>query len=130
MKEIKIKSYVGGHTINVYSDCEFNPEIRKYMGGALLCQIPYSGKMLSVEYEIISEEEITIDGKPIKVLLRKPKSIDLIPSKEECDYCIVSAEYACVCKSMGCDTSRLLTMATPVVDKEGRVIGTTGFNKV
>ena len=28
-----IKSFVGGHAVNIYADCVFDPSIRKYRGG-------------------------------------------------------------------------------------------------
>lgn len=125
-----IKSFVGGHPLRIFADCVYDESIRKYRGGRIIAEIPYSGKMLSVKVKQTDAEPLNFDG--ILIPLKTPQifeSVDTIPDKDECDYCIVSAMYVAACKSLGIDTSRLLTIGEPVADNEGRVIGTVSLNK-
>lgn len=127
---MKIKSYVGGHDIKVFKDCVYDPSTRKFTGGTLLTVIPYSGKMLSALVRQIDTEPIEINEE--KVPVRSPQifaDVDPLPDEDECDYCIVSSMYVAACKALGIDTSRLLTVGSPVADEEGRVIGCINLNK-
>lgn len=125
-----IKSFVGGHDINVYTDCVYDASIRKYRGGHVLTVIPYSGCMLSAKVEQKDAESVDYNG--IGLQTKTPQiftAVDPIPAKDECDYCIVSAMYVAACKSLGLDTSRLLTIGEPVADENGSVIGCINFNR-
>ena len=125
---IKILSFVGGHDIEVYDDCCYDETVRKYRGGKHIGSIPYSGKMLSAyivqdDAEPLSYNDIELPTKS-KLLYA---GVDEIPSKEVCDYCIVSNLYLSACKELGVDTSRLLTIGGTVVDDDNRVIGVNYF---
>ncbi len=125
-----IKSFVGGHSLRIFTDCLYDESIRKYRGGSLVAEIPYSGKMLSAKIKQDDSEPISFDG--ILIPVKTPQifeAVDPIPGTDECDYCIVSAIYVAACKSFGIDTSRLLTIGEPVVDENGVVIGTVSLNK-
>lgn len=127
---MKILSYIGGHSVNVYANCEFDPSVRKYRGGQVVATIPFSGKMLSAKARQEEAEPVTING--VEIPTQTPQiwdSVDPIPDESEADYCIVSAMYASACKALGMNTSRLLTMGGTVVDENGRVCGTIGFNR-
>lgn len=127
---MKIKSFVGGHSLCIYTECVYDASIRKYRGGHKTAEIPYSGKMLSAKIKQNNAEPIIFEGSEIPT--QTPQvfvNVDPIPPKEECDYCIVSAMYAAACKSLGIDTSRLLTIGIPVVDDDNRVIGCVGLNR-
>lgn len=125
-----IKSFVGGHSLRIFTDCLYDESIRKYRSGRLVAEIPYSGRMLSAKVKQDSAEPIKFNG--VLIPVKTPQffeSVDPIPDKDECDYCIVSAMYVTACKSLGIDTSRLLTIGEPVVDENGVVIGTISLNK-
>lgn len=125
-----IKSFVGGHDVNVYTDCIFDENTRKFTGGRLLTVIPYSGRMLNAKTQNPTTDTIDFNGTGIPV--NSPQvfeAIDPIPPESECDFCIVSAMYVAACKSLGIDTSRLLTIGGPVTGEGGYVIGTTCFNR-
>lgn len=125
-----IKSFVGGHSLRIFTDCVYDDSIRKYRGGSLIAEIPYSGRMLSAKIKQEDAEPISFDG--ILIPVKTPQifeAVDPIPGADECDYCIVSAMYVAACKALGTDTSRLLTIGDPVVDEDGRVIGTICLNK-
>lgn len=125
-----IKSFVGGHPLRIFTDCVYDESIRKYRGGRLVAEIPYSGRMLSAKTRQEDTEPISFNG--ILIPVKTPQifeGVDPIPGTSECDYCIVSAMYVAACKSLGIDTSRLLTIGDPVVDKEGYVIGTMSLNR-
>lgn len=127
---MKIKSFVGGHDINVYTGCEYSEKYRKYTGGELLTVIPFSGRMLNAVVE--TPETGMLDMNGVMIPVNSPQkfvNIDPIPPVEECDYCIVSAMYVAACRTLGIDTSRLLTIGGPVVNAEGQVIGTNSFNR-
>lgn len=125
-----IKSFVGGHSLCIYTDCEYDAAIRKYRGGHKTVEIPYSGKMLSATIKQNNAEPIIFEDMEIPTQTPQVfEDVDPIPSKEECDYCIVSAMYVAACKSLGLDTSRLLTIGIPVVDDDNRVIGCVGLNR-
>lgn len=127
---MKVKSFVGGHDIIVYTGCEYSEKYRKYVGGELLTVIPYSGRMLSAVVKTPDTEKINLNG--VEIPVNGPQKfidIDPIPSPDECDYCVVSAMYVAACKALGIDTSRLLTIGGPVVNESGQVIGTNLFNK-
>lgn len=127
---IIIKSYVGGHGIDVYADCEFDPSVRKYRGGRKIVTIPYSGRMLSATLDSAIADSFRYDGIDIPTKTA-PKfiGVDKIPDENECNLCIVSAMYVAACKSLGIDTSRLLTIGDTVVDDSGIVIGAMNFNR-
>ena len=125
-----IKSYVGGHEIRVFTGCIFDPSVRKYRGGELLTVIPYSGKMLSAVLDQQNAEPIYVNG--VEIPTKTPQSftaVDPVPNESESDYCIVSSMYVAACKSLGVDTSRLLTIGEPVVDDNNHVIGCINFNR-
>lgn len=125
-----IKSFVGGHSLRIFTDCIYDESIRKNRGGRVAAEIPYSGRMLSAKARQYDAEPIKFNG--VFIPVKTPQifeSVDPIPSKDECDYCIVSAMYVAACKSLGVDTSRLLTIGEPVVDENGAVIGTISLNK-
>ena len=127
---MRILSFVGGHPVNVISGAVFDPAVRKYRGGEKVCEIPFSGRMLSAKVSQTEAEPVVIDGISIPTMTPQVfADVDPIPSADECDFCIVSAMYVAACKSLGIDTSRLLTMGGTVVDDDGRVIGVVGFNR-
>lgn len=126
---MKIKSYVGGHDINVYKDCKYNKETRKYYGGTLCLTIPFSGKMLSANISYINDH-ILMNGSfvPIKST-QEFIDVDSPPNLDECDYIIVSSLYVCACKSLGISTANMLTIGDVVIDDNGNVIGCMNFIK-
>lgn len=125
-----IKNFVGGHALNIYTDCEYDPTIRKYRGGYKIAEIPYSGKMLSAKIWQEKAEKIEFDSVSIPTYTPQLfEDVDPLPPEDECDFCIVSAMYVAACKSLGIDTNRLLTIGTPVVDEDNRVIGTCALNR-
>lgn len=129
MKE-RIKSFVGGHPVKIYKDCIYDEKIRKYRGGSLLAEIPYSGSLLNAYCK--QKDAASIPFSDIEIPTKTPlifTDVDELPPVSECDYCIVSALYVAACKELGRDTSRLLTIGTPVVDENGVVIGTTALNR-
>lgn len=127
---MKVKSFVGGHDLHIYSGCEYDPAIRKYRKGSLSAVIPYSGRTLSARLSQDSAEPIEIEGKQIPTLTpQKFESVDPLPDTDECDYCIVSAMYVAACQSLGLDTSRLLTIGLPVVNEEGHTVGCCALNR-
>ena len=125
-----IKSFVGGHPVRIFKDCVFDENIRKYRGGHLVAEIKFSGKLLNAYFEQKDDEPIVYDG--IEIPTSTPQiftAVDELPDESECNYCVVSAMYVAACKSLGKDTSRLLTIGSPVADDEGHVIGTTSLNR-
>ena len=87
--------------------------------------------MLNVQIQQDSAQPLLYDGYEIQTMsAQRFVSVDPLPPTEECDYCIVSALYVAACKSLGIDTSRLLTISsTPVVDDNGSPIGTCSLNR-
>ena len=125
-----IKSFVGGHEIKIFENCVFDPKIRKYTGGSVKMVIPHSGKMLSAKVSQSEAEPIEFDGGVIPTLTPQVfTDVDSIPCESECDYCVVSAMYVAACKSLGIDTSRLLTIGSPVANESGQVIGAINLNR-
>lgn len=125
-----IKSFVGGHSVKIFRNCEYDEKIRKYRGGELVLEIPYSGKLLNATVVQSEAESIEYNGVPIPTKSpQKFTDVDDIPSEEECDFCVVSALYVTACKELGVDTSRLLTIGAPVVNEEGYVVGTVALNR-
>lgn len=125
-----VKSFVGGHKLCVFKDCEFDPIIRKYRGGRVIAEIPYSGRILNAYWSQFEEASVEFDGIEIPTL--SPQvflDADELPETEECDYCIVSTLYVAACKALGRSTDRLLTIGMPVVDEEGRTIGCCALNR-
>lgn len=125
-----IKSFVGGHSLCIYADCEYDESVRKYRGGRKIAEIPYSGRMLSAE--IHQDAAAPLEYCDVMIPTKTPQifcTADPIPPKEECDLCVVSALYVTACKVLGLDTSRLLTIGTPVVDEHNRTIGTCFLNR-
>ena len=125
-----IKSYVGGHSVKVFAECTYDPSIRKYRGGKVIAEIPYSGRMLSAKIRQDDAEPFCFNGVSIPVKTAQIfEAVDEIPGEDECDFCVVSAMYVAACKSLGLDTSRLLTIGAPVADEKGRVMGTVFLNR-
>lgn len=124
---MRIKSFVGGHDVVVYANATYDEKIRKYRNGNKVFTIPFSGTILSAKFETSEEETIDYDGNKLFVYNKRVKSVDPIPSKEECDLCLVSNLYAQACKELGLDTSRLITIGDSVVDDNGTVIGAINF---
>ena len=126
-----IKSYVGGHSIDIFQNAVYDPAIRKYRGGNLIGIIPYAGRMLSARMKPQRKlPPIQMDGISIPVYSAPEwESVDPIPNLSECDYALVSALYLSACKDMGMDTSRLLTIGGSVVDDAGKIIGTVWLNR-
>ena len=125
-----IKSYVGGHDINVYSGCTFDPKVRKYRGGELAAVIPYAGNMLSAKFSPAKKEIISVGN--AEIILKSPQEftdVDPLPAGNSDDLYVVSALYVAACKALGKDTSRLLTIGDTVVDDMNRVIGCVDFNR-
>lgn len=125
-----IKSYVGGHDVNVYKGSIYDPKIRKYRGGELITIIPYAGKMLSAKVAPATSETIRFDD--MDIVLKSPQKfidVDSIPEGTEDDLFVVSALYVAACKALGKDTSRLLTIGDTVVDDMNHVIGCINFNR-
>lgn len=123
-------SFVGGHPVRVFKDCFFDEKIRKYRGGIQVLEIPYSGKLLNAFFEQEKAPGIVYEG--VEIPTQSPLAftgVDELPDETVCKYCIVSALYAAACKELGKDTSRLLTIGSPVVDDDGHVIGTTTLNR-
>lgn len=126
---MKIKSFVGGHDVNVYANATYDEKIRKYRNGNKVFTIPFSGTILSAKFETCEEESIDYEGNKLIVYNKKVKSVDPIPSKDECDLCLVSNLYAQACKELGLDTSRLITIGDSVVDDNEKVVGVVDFIK-
>ncbi|WP_286077372.1 hypothetical protein [Thomasclavelia cocleata] len=125
-----IKSFVGGHSVMVIEGATFDPSIRKFRGGEVALEIPFSGRMLSAKAKQETAEPIVVGGVSIPTKTRQIwESVDPLPSTEECDLCIVSAMYVAACRDLGIDTSRLLTMDGTVVDDDGKIRGVTGFTR-
>ncbi len=125
-----VKSFVGGHSVMIFKDCVFDEKIRKYRGGTLVAEIPYSGRLLNAYFKQDDAEAIVYGE--IEIPTKTPPiytDVDELPDKSECDFCIVSALYVAACKELGKDTSRLLTIGSPVADDAGHVIGTTALNR-
>ena len=127
---MSIKSFVGNHPVCVFADCEYDPAIRKYRGGRLVAEIPYSGKMLSAHLAQSEAEPVVVGGVAIPTMSPQVFSgVDAIPGEDECDYCIVSALYVAACKALGRPTDRLLTIGGTVVDDTGRTVGCCSLNR-
>lgn len=127
---MKVKSFVGGHALRIFGDCEFDPFVRKYRGGRLIAEIPYSGRMLSARFNQSAADPVEYNGQSIPTLTPQIfESVDDLPDESECEYCIVSALYVAACKSLGRDTSRLLTIGVPVVDENGTTVGCCALNR-
>ncbi len=125
-----VKSFVGGHDLRIFADCEYDPAIRKYRGGRLVAVIPYSGRMLSARIAQDPADPVEIDGDMIPTFTpQRYESVDELPPVDECDFCIVSALYVAARRSLGLDTSRLLTIGLPVVVDEGRIVGCCALNR-
>ena len=126
----RILSFVGGHDIEVYENCCFDKETRKFKGGTHVATIPFSGRVLNAKIIQEDADDILSDG---MILHTKTKPIytdvDAIPGEDVCDYCIVSNLYVVACKELGIDTSRLLTIGGSVADDKGNVIGVCYFNR-
>lgn len=125
-----IKSYVGNHPIRIYAGCVYDPTIRKYRGGRVIAEIPYSGRMLSASVAQSEDEGVPFGKAIIPTMTQQVfTGVDEIPPVEECDLCVVSALYVAACRSLGRDTSRLLTIGGVVVDEEGRTVGAVNLNR-
>ena len=116
-----IRSYVGGHDVVVYHGAIYDPPA---------VVIPYAGRMLSAVPKPAQEEQMEVNG--VLIPLHKATvwdHVDPLPNPEECDYALVSALFVAACKSLGIDTSRLLTIGGAVVDDAGRTIGCVWLNR-
>lgn len=126
---MNIVSCVGGHSISVYKNAEFDPNIRKFRGGTKIAEIPFSGFMLSAKAEQVDGEPITVEDTEIPTKSpQKWTSVDPLPNTNDTLY-IVSAMYVAACRELGLPTDKLLTVGQTVVDEAGRVIGCVGFNR-
>ena len=124
------KPFVGGHSLCIFADCEYDPSIRKYKGGNLIAEIPYSGRLLNAHWTQSEGEPVEVNDTMIPTMSPQVfTSVDDLPPTDECYYCIVSALYVAACKALGKDTSRLLTIGIPVVDENGRTIGCCSLNR-
>lgn len=126
-----IRAYVGGHDITVFAGAQYDPATRKYKGGTPIAVIPYSGRMLTA-YPKPRRALPPLDWNGAVVPLYAEaqwEAVDPLPGLDECDYAIVSTLYAAACRSLGLDTSRLLTVGGAVADPEGRTIGAAWLNK-
>ena len=56
---MKIKSFVGGHSIVIYRDAVFDPSIRRYRGGVPVVTIPAAGSETS-DSSVLTNEEIQV----------------------------------------------------------------------
>lgn len=127
---MKIASYVGGHDVVLYRDATYDATIRKYRGGTPVTVIPYAGRMLSATAKPCEETYLSLNGTDIPVHTAAAwDHVDPLPDGEECDFALVSAMYAAACKSLGVDTSRLLTIGGVVVDESERTVGCLWLNR-
>lgn len=127
---MNIISCVGGHPIRVYKNATYDARIRKYTGGVLVTEIPFSGKMLSAKVEQVPADPIVLEGVSIPTMSR-PKfvGVDEPPVLKADEYIVVSAMYLAAAKELGYDTSHMLTIGGTVIDDDGRVIGACSFNR-
>lgn len=126
----KVINCVGGHDIDVYDGCVFDENSRKYTGGVKIGSIPFSGKILNVDFKLkdsasIISHDTVLNTKERQRIIR----ISELPPAEEYDFCIVSNTYLSACKELGIDTSKLLTIEGSVIDDNGKVIGAYFFNR-
>lgn len=124
-----IKSFVGGHTVNVFEGAIYDPAIRKYRGGRCVATIPFAGRMLSAKVSQTIAAPVEYEGVEIPTLTPQIfTDVDPIP-EDGADFYIVSAMYVNARKALGLDTSKLLTMGGTVVDDDGKIVGVVGFNR-
>lgn len=126
----KILSCVGGHSVSVFKDAEFDTTIRKFRGGEKVAEIPFAGFMLNARASQVDGEPITVEG--VEVPTKTPQkwtSVDPLPDDTNDTMYIVSAMYVAACKELGLPTDKLLTIGQTVVDDAGHVIGCVGFNR-
>ena len=123
-----IVNCVGGHDLAIYTNSAYDPAIRKYRGGELLCVIPYSGSMLSAKLADTDADPVRFGDAMIATKVSTVVDADPIPSDDD-TFFVVSALYVAACKQLGRDTSHLLTIGGTVVGDDGKVIGTAWLNR-
>ena len=101
------------HPINVVEGANFKPSIRKWTGGEVKFTIPSNG-MLNAKIEA---EELAPIG-VIPIFGKRITGCDPLP--EGYDIYIVSALYASALKASGADTSKVYTVADPVMTEDGQ----------
>lgn len=124
---MKVRSFVGGHPVNIVGGATFDPTIRKYRGGDIIATVAPSGQMLNARLNVITGDDLTLDGVSIPTTFQEVVDADPIPTLDDGDFAIVSALYLTACKALGWDTSHLLTMGPAVIDDVGHIVGTVGL---
>mgnify|MGYP003526966902 FL=1 len=110
------------HAINVVSGSNFDPSIRKYVGGSVLFSIPSNG-LLNAKITTVNSGDI--DGIP--VYAKQVTGVDPLP--DGFDIYIVSALYSGAAQKKGVDLSKIYTVADPVYTSDGAtVIGCRGIS--
>lgn len=110
------------HPISLISGATFAPEIRKFVGGQIVREIPASGTLLSATISV--EESEAVDGIPVYV--KNITGCDPLP--EGYDVYIASALYASA--YTGPMRDRLYTVSDPVMTDDGKTIrGCRGLQK-
>ena len=111
------------HTLNIISEAEFDPAIRKYRGGETVLTILSSG-MVSAKYAAQTElDPILVEGVEVQTM-SAPKwvSVDPLPEAEEGTLLVVSALDVAACKELGIPTNNLLTIGNAVVAEDNRTV--------
>lgn len=105
---------VGGKIIYVSA-------IRKYIATkdtVVLTTIPPSGILLNAQMSDVKVDTIEVDGIEIETITTAVTSVDELPEGE--DFVLVSALYVSARQSLGLNTSRCLTIGTPVYQSEDK----------
>jgi hypothetical protein len=108
------------HAINVVENSNFNPAIRKYVGGNVVVSIPSNGMLnAKIETEYAKTSIFGEDGEysKIPIFSKKITGFDILP--EGYDVYIVSALYASAAQKAGMDMSKIFTVADPVYTEDG-----------
>ena len=108
------------HAITIIEGAEFNPSIRKYIGGEAVLHIPSDG-MLNAK---ISSTYVGYAGKEeqIPVYLKQFLEDEIDPLPEGYDLYIVSALYSAAAQKSGMDLKKIHTIADPVYTSDGMTI--------
>lgn len=116
------------HAINLITDAEYKPKIRKYVGGRELAVIPASGEMLSAK---LTSQIITEFGQGVYVCRQICTECDPLPALAlRADYTIVSAMYATAYKQARYNPeTNLVTIHDLVVESmdNPKPLGCRGF---